>query len=75
LAAAEAPNVFAKLSGLDAGPGDRWSAANLRCSVDHALATFGPKRLVYGSDWPVSILRGGYQKVWREVDVATCNWD
>ena len=71
-AAAEPPNIFAKLSVLDEGPGDRWSAANPWRSIDHALATFGLKRLIYGSDWPVSILKGGYQKAWREVNVATC---
>jgi L-fuconolactonase len=70
-AAAEAPNVFAKLSGLDAGAGDRWSAADLSRYVNHALNLFGPERLMYGSDWPVSVLRGGYGKVWREVNAAT----
>ena len=52
-AAAKAPNVFAKLSGLDAGQGDRWSASDLTRYVDHALTVFGPDRLMYGSDWPV----------------------
>ena len=70
-AAAKAPNVFAKLSGLDAGQGDRWSASDLTRYVDHALTVFGPDRLMYGSDWPVSLLRGGYGKVWREVKTAT----
>jgi L-fuconolactonase len=70
-AAAEAPNVFAKLSGLDAGTGDRWSASDLSRYIDHALVAFGPERLMYGSDWPVSVLRGGYGKVWREVNAAT----
>ena len=64
--AAEAPNVFAKISGLDAGGPGRWSAADLRPWVEHALEVFGPARLMFGSDWPVSILRGGYQTVWRE---------
>jgi L-fuconolactonase len=70
-AAAEAPNVFAKLSGLDAGPGDRWSAADLNRYIDHAVTAFGPERLMYGSDWPVSVLGGGYVKVWRGVNAAT----
>src|SRR6516225_4377836 len=70
-AAAKARNVFAKLSGLDAGQGDRWSASDLSRYVDHALTVFGPDRLMYGSDWPVSLFRGGYGKVWREVKTAT----
>jgi L-fuconolactonase len=70
-ATAEAPNVFAKLSGLDAGQADRWSATDLSRYVDHALTVFGPERLMFGSGWPVSILRGGYGKVWREVNAVT----
>jgi L-fucono-1,5-lactonase len=47
------------------------SAANLARYVDHALTVFGQERLMYGSDWPVSLLRGGYGKVWREINAAT----
>ena len=25
---------------------------------------------MFGSDWPVAILRGGYVKVWHEINVA-----
>lgn len=64
--AAQAPNVFAELSGLDAGGAAGWSAADLARYVGHALALFGPERLLFGSDWPVAVLRGGYAKVWRE---------
>src|SRR5262245_29118618 len=68
--AAQAPNVCAKLSGLDAGEGDCWSAAELAPYVRHALELFGPKRLMLGSDWPVAVVRGGYAKVWRETRAA-----
>ena len=64
--AAQAPNVFAKLSGLDTGSATGWSATDLAPYVDHALAVFGPERLMFGSDWPVALLRGGYAKVWSE---------
>jgi L-fuconolactonase len=60
------PNVFAKLSGLDAGGSDNWSATDLAPYVEHALCVFGPDRLMFGSNWPVSNLSGGYAKVWRE---------
>jgi predicted TIM-barrel fold metal-dependent hydrolase len=64
--AAELPNVFAKLSGLDAGGAQRWIAADITPYVDRALELFGPERLMFGSDWPVANLRGGYGKVWNE---------
>ena len=68
--AARAPNVFAKISGLDVGEGDRWQPADLRRSIDQALAHFGPRRLMLGSDWPVALMRGGYAKVWPAMDAA-----
>jgi L-fuconolactonase len=68
--AARMPNVFAKLSGLDAGQSDRWTAADIAPYVDHALELFGPDRIMFGSDWPVAILRGGYSKVWHETNVV-----
>jgi L-fuconolactonase len=68
--AARMPNVFAKVSGLDAGKADQWTAAVIAPYVDRALELFGPERLMFGSDWPVADLRGGYGKVWRETNLA-----
>ncbi|MCC8942516.1 amidohydrolase family protein [Bradyrhizobium sp. Arg68] len=53
-------NIVCKLSGLatEAAPG--WQVADLREAVDHALACFGPQRTLWGSDWPVVNLAGGY---------------
>ena len=63
------PNVFAKLSGLDAGNADTWTAADVAPYMDRALELFGPNRLMFGSDWPVANLRGGYgSRVWRETN-------
>ncbi|ACQ81614.1 amidohydrolase 2 [Beutenbergia cavernae DSM 12333] len=62
-ALAEAPNVVAKVSGLvTEARWDGWSTADLRPAVVHALDTFGPGRLVFGSDWPVVNLAGGYAR-------------
>lgn len=68
--AARAPQVFAKISGLDAGHGA--DADALRPAIDHAIAHFGPERLMLGSDWPVAVLRGGYAKVWSAMNAALC---
>ncbi len=53
-------NVACKLSGLATEAAANWQVADLREAVDHALACFGPQRLLWGSDWPVVNLAGGY---------------
>jgi L-fuconolactonase len=64
--AAEHPNVYAKVSGLyPAEDPTAWSSDLLRPVVAHAVEAFGPDRLMYGSDWPVSVLAGGYTAVWE----------
>lgn len=65
--AAEVPNVFGKISGLDTAAQTGWTADDLSRYVDHVLDAFGAGRLMWGSDWPVSILGGGYAYVWREM--------
>jgi len=59
---AKRPNIVCKLSGLatEAAPG--WQVADMRPALDHVLANFGPERLLWGSDWPVVNLAGGYAK-------------
>jgi L-fuconolactonase len=71
-AAAAYPNVHAKISGLNTATADpeAWSAADLREPIAFALEVFGPKRLLFGSDWPVAILAGDYAKVWRETNAV-----
>src|SRR5215510_4649783 len=68
--AARMPNVFAKVTGLDIDDASNWTAADIAPYVDRALDLFGPERLMFGSDWPVANLRGGYNKVWRETNEA-----
>jgi L-fuconolactonase len=62
-AAAARPNVYAKVSGLDTAAGSPdWTPDDLRPAVDVALEAFGASRLMYGGDWPVSKLGGGYAR-------------
>jgi L-fuconolactonase len=56
------PNVACKLSGLVTEAAKDWQVADLREAVDHALACFGPQRMLWGSDWPVVNLAGGYDR-------------
>lgn len=54
--AARMPQVFCKISGLlTEVEGSPWSAAPLRPFVEHALAVFGPARLMFGSEWPLRL--------------------
>jgi L-fuconolactonase len=67
IAAAADAGAYAKVSGLNtAAAWDSWSADDLRPYVEHALACFGPQRLMFGGDWPVALLAGDYGKVVRE---------
>ncbi len=48
------PNIWAKLSGIvTESDFDHWTIEDLRPYVQHYLATFGPDRVIFGSDWPV----------------------
>jgi len=58
------PNVFCKLSGMvTEADWATWRPADLKPYVDEALVTFGPDRLMYGSDWPVCELAASYEQV------------
>ncbi|MEY9871688.1 L-fuconolactonase [Streptacidiphilus sp. MAP12-33] len=58
------PNTVAKVSGLLTEADWRhWQPADLRPFVDTALDAFGPGRLLFGSDWPVSTLSTDYSRV------------
>lgn len=52
--------VFCKLSGLLTEAGDEPTLARVRPAADHLLTTFGPNRLMFGSDWPVLNLASAY---------------
>jgi len=61
--------AFCKLSGLVTEASADWQVDDLRRYTDHLLACFGPQRLMWGSDWPVVNLAGGYAR-WREASLA-----
>ncbi len=57
-------NVICKISGIIARvPKDRATADVLAPIVEHCLEAFGPKRVVFGSDWPVCT-RGASLREW-----------
>ncbi|WP_439564578.1 amidohydrolase family protein [Microcella sp.] len=68
--AAQNPRTHAKISGLYSATGDlaAWTPDLLRPFVTDALELFGAERLMFGGDWPVVELAGGYE---RAVDALT----
>ncbi|MGK5059329.1 amidohydrolase family protein [Janthinobacterium sp. LB2P49] len=63
------PNVHCKLSGLVTEAGPDWHVDDLQPYVRHVLDVFGPRRVIWGSDWPVVDLAGGYA-AWLAVSEA-----
>ncbi|MFM8292293.1 MAG: amidohydrolase family protein [Planctomycetia bacterium] len=57
-------NVRCKLSGLVTEAAWRaWQQADFLPYLDVVLEAFGPRRLMFGSDWPVCLLGGEYAEV------------
>ena len=68
-AVASHPQTCCKLSGLVTEAGSQWTPDALQRYVDHLIACFGPRRMMWGSDWPVVNLAGGYAK-WHSATEA-----
>jgi len=60
--------ALCKLSGLVTEAAKAWRPDDLRPYVAHLLECFGPERLMWGSDWPVVELAGGFAR-WRETSL------
>jgi L-fuconolactonase len=61
---AEFPNVFCKLSGLVTEANwQHWQPEQIVPFLDVAFASFGPDRLMIGSDWPVCLVAASYTRV------------
>jgi L-fuconolactonase len=60
------------VSGIEPDTGDPhdWTAADAGPFVHFAIEIFGPDRLMFGSNWPVSMLSGGYDTAWRELNTV-----
>jgi L-fuconolactonase len=66
---AQFPNVVCKVSGLvTQAQWKNWTFAEFEPYFEVVLDAFGPTRLMFGSDWPVSLLSAEYEQV---VAVAT----
>lgn len=64
---AKRPNVYCKISGMiTEADWKNWTSADLAPYLDTAMEAFGPKRLMFGSDWPVMLVAGQY-KPWVDL--------
>lgn len=63
-ALAALPQVHCKVSGLVTEAGDRADLAGLQPYVQALWQLFGPRRLLWGSDWPVLNLASDYAGWW-----------
>jgi L-fuconolactonase len=61
------PNVYCKLSGMVTEANwTTWTEDQLKPYFDVVLNAFGPRRLLFGSDWPVCLLATSY-RAWFEI--------
>jgi L-fuconolactonase len=57
------PNVFCKLSGLvTEADWQHWTVEQIVPFLDVAFESFGPDRLMIGSDWPVCLVAASYAR-------------
>ncbi|MFD5625345.1 amidohydrolase family protein [Streptomyces sp. NPDC127072] len=73
-ALAALPNTVCKLSGMvtEADPA-KWTPRDLRPYADTVLEAFGPRRLMFGTDWPVCTLAATYGQVARTARELTAD--
>jgi L-fuconolactonase len=58
------PNVYCKLSGLvTEADAAQWTIEDVRPYAERVLEVFGPRRVMFGSDWPVCLLAASYERV------------
>ena len=66
---AQNPNVYCKLSGLvTEADWHHWKSEDFKPYLDVVFDAFGPQRLMFGSDWPVCLLAGSYQRVKQVIE-------
>lgn len=68
-------HVSCKLSGMvTEGDWQDWSKKDFFPYMDVIFETFGPDRIMFGSDWPVCLVAANYTQVKTLVDEYVSNW-
>lgn len=66
---ASCPNVSCKISGLvTEADWNNWKESDFRFCLDVVTEAFGINRLMFGSDWPVSLLAATYKESYAIVE-------
>ena len=66
---AHRPNIYCKVSGMvTEADHAAWTEEQLTPYLDTVFSAFGPKRLMFGSDWPVCLLAARYERWFRLVE-------
>lgn len=69
---AERELVFCKLSGMvTEADWNKWKPEDLFPYLEISMELFSPDRLMFGSDWPVCLLAGEYEQVFRIIEDFT----
>jgi L-fuconolactonase len=64
-------NIYCKLSGMVTEADHRnWKSSDFVAYIRHVLDVFGPKRVMFGSDWPVCLLAASYDQVMEVLEQA-----
>jgi len=58
------PNSMCKVSGLSMFD-NNWTVESLKPVIEEVVSTFGPERVMFGSNFPVDKLHTSYQRLWR----------
>jgi L-fuconolactonase len=66
---AKLSNVACKVSGMvTEADWQHWQSDDFKPYLDIVFEAFGPDRLMFGSDWPVCLLAGSYERVFALVE-------
>ncbi len=64
-------HVYCKLSGMvTEADWNGWEPSDFRYYTQHILEVFGPRRVMFGSDWPVCMVAAAYREVVGLVEQA-----
>ncbi|MFB9327834.1 amidohydrolase family protein [Paenibacillus aurantiacus] len=69
--ASKHPKLHCKISGMvTEADHQAWERGQFTPYIEHALRAFGPERVMFGTDWPVSLLAASYDEVVGVLDGA-----